>query len=1360
MLSRTAHRLETSLLLSRQSLPRPARLCNSLPHRQQPSRHYSTPSKPAHAPATATAQLPVDHGYPPYMPSTSAASTSSFPQTSSDMLSPFLSRLEYTILPAPLPAEEHKNDPLFQSTEVQDQLAVMDACLHNAFNVPRAKTIFQRLRDDHASALTTDIYNSVLTGYLTMAEAQQRMGQKVEWIEEAWMLFSAMLRKTSVSPDENTYAIMLAAQRNLGPAAGIESEFIMSLEDLLGKMLKDKMDVVAVVANPVIPDEFAGEIAQSLSKTALDAGNVDIVNKLATAIAIASGKADEVPEAIAAIKPVIPKLNGKATEPVPGQDVEGEVPFNIQNLRDHLAYIAYAKQVLPKDTVTRQRHLELSAYDMAESRLKAEASNMLSLNLDTRFQDKVIQGYMHQWHQKLSERIKEEVTKITNEENKGRYRLKNKTELTPYLALVRPDRLSMITILEVMQLTGTGGIASGMKTTRALVSIGKAVELEYKARVCRTHKLPLPDLSQPNADDLFSARGYANLYERRLAAAKQMSAGEAWTAPWSQLTRAQIGAMLLGCLMETAKVPRKAVDRQTGEEVTDEQDAFYHSYEYNRGTKLGVIKVNPAVAERIAKDPLKGTIHPRHLPMLHPPMPWVSHNEGGYLFSRTQLMRFKESVEQEKYLRESVKKGDMELVLQGLNVLGRTAWRINKEIFDVVLQVWNSGEKVGKLPAAKYPEPEPQPPSEEELDVRARSLYLQEHKRWQQKVANNHSERCSTNYKIEIARAFLGDPIYFPHNLDFRGRAYPLPPHLNHIGDDLSRGLLKFDAAKPLGERGLRWLKIHIANLYGFDKADFNEREQWVMDRLELVKDSAHNPLTGQEWWKKADDPWQCLAACMELTAAIESGSPTEYASSLPVHQDGTCNGLQHYAAMGGDAVGAQQVNLAASDRPSDVYTFVGKKVDVLINEDAAKGHAIAKLLQGKITRKVVKQTVMTTVYGVTFIGARDQIEGQLVDRGDIPLDDCWAASGYLAKKVLDCIGDTFHGAKTIQNWLNLCARLISKSISPDRFHQAHEKIQREKTTKRSRHKSIGVARFKKEQMTSVIWTTALGLPVVQPYRKISRKQVMTKIQSVYISDPNVPHEVNAVKQASAFPPNFVHSLDATHMLLTALECNKRELVFASVHDSYWTHACDIDEMSMVIRDTFINLHSADVLGRLQNEFRQRYKGYLVPLLYLQNQPGLQQKLKDAGTRIKVTKEQAAHMKSFEKLLQLAETGVIEEKDFASPEAKEDIDAIKASVVDDDASSLPSFDDLDDNVSAEASAEWAKLSSESESSSVGEEDALTEEELEMEAMEKKKQVALATLLNKFVDITEVFPPLPAKGTFDVNDIKKSPYFFS
>ena len=43
----------------------------------------------------------------------------------------------------------------------------------------------------------------------------------------------------------------------------------------------------------------------------------------------------------------------------------------------------------------------------------------------------------------------------------------------------------------------------------------------------------------------------------------------------------------------------------------------------------------------------------------------------------------------------------------------------------------------------------------------------------------------------------------------------------------------------------------------------------------------------------------------------------------------------------------------------------------------------------------------MTTVYGVTFIGAREQIERQLRDRHEVPIEDAWFAAAYLAKKVL-----------------------------------------------------------------------------------------------------------------------------------------------------------------------------------------------------------------------------------------------------------------------------------------------------------------------------------------------------------------------
>lgn len=97
-------------------------------------------------------------------------------------------------------------------------------------------------------------------------------------------------------------------------------------------------------------------------------------------------------------------------------------------------------------------------------------------------------------------------------------------------------------------------------------------------------------------------------------------------------------------------------------------------------------------------------------------------------------------------------------------------------------------------------------------------------------------------------------------------------------------------------------------------------------------------------------------------------------------------------------------------------------------------------------------------------------------------------------------IGETFSGAKAIQVWLNLCARLITKAIPPERLPVVMDASGQPMV-------QLSKDQVKKEQMTSVIWTTPLGLPIVQPYRKIARKQVKTKVQSIYISDPNAPSE-------------------------------------------------------------------------------------------------------------------------------------------------------------------------------------------------------------------------------------------------------------
>jgi DNA-directed RNA polymerase, mitochondrial len=89
---------------------------------------------------------------------------------------------------------------------------------------------------------------------------------------------------------------------------------------------------------------------------------------------------------------------------------------------------------------------------------------------------------------------------------------------------------------------------------------------------------------------------------------------------------------------------------------------------------------------------------------------------------------------------------------------------------------------------------------------------------------------------------------------------------------------------------------------------------------------------------------------------------------------------------LGGDLDGAKQVNLEPADRPQDVYSGVADLVAADIERQAQDGNELATALRGKITRKIVKQTVMTNVYGVTFIGAKAQIYRALKDKGDLNL--------------------------------------------------------------------------------------------------------------------------------------------------------------------------------------------------------------------------------------------------------------------------------------------------------------------------------------------------------------------------------------
>ena len=88
----------------------------------------------------------------------------------------------------------------------------------------------------------------------------------------------------------------------------------------------------------------------------------------------------------------------------------------------------------------------------------------------------------------------------------------------------------------------------------------------------------------------------------------------------------------------------------------------------------------------------------------------------------------------------------------------------------------------------------------------------------------------------------------------------PIPPHLSNVGSDLCRGMLTFADAKPLGKRGLFWLKVHLANFAGQDKMSFDDRAQFIDENIDNVRRSVDEPFGDNPWWKTLDDPFQGMA--------------------------------------------------------------------------------------------------------------------------------------------------------------------------------------------------------------------------------------------------------------------------------------------------------------------------------------------------------------------------------------------------------------------------------------------------------------------------------------------------------------------
>ncbi|CAK9316793.1 unnamed protein product [Citrullus colocynthis] len=759
---------------------------------------------------------------------------------------------------------------------------------------------------------------------------------------------------------------------------------------------------------------------------------------------------------------------------------------------------------------------------------------------------------------------------------------KSRVSHAPYFDLLPADMMAVITMHKLMGLlmSSTGGNGT-VRVVQAACQIGEAIE--HEVRICsffektkNSNGKNIEEETEPVAEqqeklaknqDRLRKKVTKLMKQQKLQQVKMIVKEHDDLKPWGQDVHVKVGCRLIQLLMETAYI-QPPVD-QLGDGPPDIRPAFVHTLKtitkeaQKTSRRYGVIECDPLVRRGLEKTARHMVIP--YMPMVVPPLNWTGYDKGAYLFLPSYVMRIHGAKQQREAVKRTPKK-QLEPVFEALDTLGRTKWRVNKRVLSIIERIWAGGGRLADLVDHEdVPLPE-EPNGEDEAEIR----------KWKWKVkavkkenSERHSQRCDIELKLAVARKMKGeDGFYYPHNLDFRGRAYPMHPYLNHLGSDLCRGILEFAEGRPLGESGLRWLKIHLANLYagGVDKLSYKDRVSFTENHLDEIFDSADRPLEGNQWWLGAEDPFQCLAVCINLSEALRSPSPETTISHMPVHQDGSCNGLQHYAALGRDKLGAAAVNLVAGDKPADVYSGIASRVLDIMRSDAEKDpasnpHALhARLLINQVDRKLVKQTVMTSVYGVTYVGARDQIKRRLKERASIADDSqLFAASCYAAKTTLIALGEMFEAARSIMSWLGECAKVIASENQPVR------------------------------------WTTPLGLPVVQPYRQLGRHLIKTSLQVLTLQRET--DKVMAKRQRTAFPPNFVHSLDGSHMMMTAVACKRAGLNFAGVHDSYWTHACDVDEMNRILREKFVELYEAPILENLLENFQKSFPKLTFPPL-------------------------------------------------------------------------------------------------------------------------------------------------------------------
>lgn len=648
-----------------------------------------------------------------------------------------------------------------------------------------------------------------------------------------------------------------------------------------------------------------------------------------------------------------------------------------------------------------------------------------------------------------------------------------------------------------------------------------------------------------------------------------------------------------------------------------------------KGGGREVVELTQKAQDLISEIQLSDTaFRPTFEPMVSMPHAWADFRTGAY--ETPVLRRFvplirRISNEGRARVLKAIRKGEMDTVLSTLSAIQSVPLRINQDALWLRQFVWDNHINIPDVTPLRDPVEVPDVP--EDLDQWAPSdVALFWADRTRRKRVNDGIPSNVVGWETDTAQALvladLNSPFYLPHTLDFRGRVYPVPSFNHHRGD-ATKALFEFWNGAALGQDGLFWLKVHVANTGDFDKiskAEFKDRVAWVDANLDKIKRMVREPMLWR-MWEEADKPFSFFAAACDLVRALDSANPAEYVSHIPVALDGSNSGVQHYSAAlrapEGSYVGLCDLP------PQDLYAKIAEHC-ASVCADMAKGwdealdptetvaqcsdairtilkqaeeeerkplpeerQAIERLKARRelacavlwnaegITRSTVKRPVMTFGYSAEAYGFGEQIMADYMeplsmrvmsgglDKHPFGDDRGRAAAVFLGKLIYQATQVVLENVAEGMRWLKTVAGVL-----------ASENKSVVMTTPTGFPMTMRVG----QQVQKDISLNLLDLPDTHRTERVSQLsgrlgefvRVRAKIRVVKTDESKIERS----SQKSGVAPNVIHACDASHLILTTAEMGRRGIHdMLLIHDSFSTHAAHTGTLSTVLREQMVALY-------------------------------------------------------------------------------------------------------------------------------------------------------------------------------------------